>query len=199
MSEPSLDDAAMRRDIRRVVGLLGDTLARQEGQEVLDLVERVRSGQPGGPRRHRGPAGQPGRRTATNELVRAFVAYFHLANVTEQVHRGRALRRITAARAAGWPARSTPAESGLTAAEMAELAGRVSVRPVFTAHPTEAARPTTLTHLRADCRMLDATPDRGAGRAALAEAVELLWLTDDLRVARPRPPRRGPQRPLLLR
>jgi phosphoenolpyruvate carboxylase len=183
--EPSLDDAAMRRDIRRVVGLLGDALVRLEGQEVLDLVERVRSG-------------SREDRTATaslldslnvgdaTRLVRAFVAYFHLANITEQVHRSRALR---AARIeGGWMARATQAiqKSGLSREEMEDVVRRVSVRPVFTAHPTEAARRTTLTHLRAVAALLE---DRVGWRAdrRLAEAIELLWLTDDLRVAQPDP------------
>ncbi len=181
-------DAALRRDVRRVVDLLGESLVRLEGQEVLDLVERVRSGS-----RHDRAAvaalvdGLDV--AAANKLVRAFVAYFHLANITEQVHRGRAVRQGSG-RPGGWLARTvaTLRESGLTAAEMAEVARRVSVRPVFTAHPTEAARQTTLTHLKAIAECLDASPDRGEGlEPALAELVELLWLTDDLRVARPDP------------
>jgi phosphoenolpyruvate carboxylase len=183
--EPSPDDAAMRRDIRRVVGLLGDALVRIEGREVLELVERVRSG-------------SREDRTATaslldgldvadaTRLVRAFVAYFHLANVTEQVHRSRALR---AARVeGGWMTRATQAiqQAGLTRDELADVVRRMSVRPVFTAHPTEAARRTTLTHLRAVAALLEQEPGWRADKR-LAEAVELLWLTDDLRVAQPDP------------
>ena len=175
----------MRRDIRRVVGLLGDTLVRQEGQAVLDLVERVRAGS---------RSDRPATAAlldhldvdAATRLVRAFVAYFHLANVTEQVHRGRALR--AARQRGGWLARAADAvhAAGLSRAELEDVVRRVAVRPVFTAHPTEAARRTTLAHLRAVAELLDA--ERGASSdRRLAETVELLWLTDDLRVAQPDP------------
>jgi phosphoenolpyruvate carboxylase len=89
--EPALDDEAMRRDIRVVAGMLGQTLVRQEGAALLALVEEVRA-------RSRTDRATTAVMldaldvdTATR-LVRAFVSYFHLANVTEQVHRGRALR-----------------------------------------------------------------------------------------------------------
>lgn len=35
-------DAALRRDIRMVTSILGETLARTEGEHLLELVERVR-------------------------------------------------------------------------------------------------------------------------------------------------------------
>jgi phosphoenolpyruvate carboxylase len=181
-------DAALRRDVRRVVDLLGESLVRLEGQAVLDLVERVRSGS----RRDRTAVAAliDGLDVAAaSKLVRAFVAYFHLANITEQVHRVRALRQ-EGGQAGGWLPRTVAAlqEGGLSTEQIAEVAGRVSVRPVFTAHPTEAARRTTLTHLKAIAECLDASPeDVGGPAGSVAELVELLWLTDDLRVARPDP------------
>ena len=118
-------------------------------------------------------------------LVRAFSTYFHLANVAEQVHRGRELAamrerdgRLADAgggadrRCAGFPATSSPPRSS-----------RLGVRPVFTAHPTEAARRTVLYKLRQIADLLAAGGARMTAR--LEETIDLLWQTDELRIARP--------------
>ena len=182
---PVEDDAALRRDIRRVVGLLGDTLVRQEGQEVLDLVELVRSGSREDREATARLLDELDLDLATR-LVRAFVAYFRLANVTEQVHRAGALDQDGAG---GWLARAVAAilRSGVDRDELVRQAERIDVRPVFTAHPTEAARRTTLTHLQRIAELLQQPRPGPRTDRLLAEAVELLWLTDDLRVVQPEP------------
>src|SRR5690349_11352382 len=83
-------EAALRHDIRLVTSILGETLVRAEGPELLELVERVRA-HAKSDRLEELPDVDL---ATTTKLARAFTAYFHLANVTEQVHRGRALLRI---------------------------------------------------------------------------------------------------------
>lgn len=190
-------DAALRADIRRLGRLLGDSLVRQVGPDLLELVESVR----------RAARSDPAAAAATvadvdpvmaGHLVRAFSTFFHLANIAEQVHRGRALRRLRAADggALAETARRIAAR-GVDAPEVAAHARRLAVRPVFTAHPTEAARRSRLTKLREVADLLDAEAAElattGGERTVaatderLAQIIDLLWLTDDLRHARPEP------------
>jgi phosphoenolpyruvate carboxylase len=181
------ETSALRADIRRLGDLLGETLVRQEGPELLELVERVRALTRSDGEAAAALLGRTDLETAT-KLVRAFSTYFHLANVTEQVHRGRELSERRAAegsfltRTAGMLKDADPEHLRRTAA-------RLGVRPVFTAHPTEAARRSVLTKLRKIAELLEhADPaDRRRTDLRLAENIDLVWQTDELRVARPEP------------
>ena len=69
---------------------------------------------------------------------------------------------------------------------LADEVARLSVRPVLTAHPTEAARRSILDKLRRVAALLD-EPDAPSRTRRLAEAVDLVWQTDELRLNRPEP------------
>ncbi|MEY3856666.1 MAG: hypothetical protein RLZZ193_315 [Actinomycetota bacterium] len=191
-SRIAADDAALRSDVRRLGDLLGQTLVRQEGPELLALVEEVRKAV------REGSGAEILAQLSVEDsvqLVRAFSTYFHLANVAEQVHRARVLAE---ARATGgsWLARAvdrieaalkaqTPGHE-LTKEEITEWVGAMSVRPVFTAHPTEAARRSVLNKLGSIADLLD-DPRNPSQQDRLAETVDLLWQTDELRLGRPEP------------
>jgi phosphoenolpyruvate carboxylase len=173
----------LRSDIRRVTSILGETLARTEGPELLALVEDVRA------HAKEDRLDQlPDFDLATiTRLVRAFTAYFHLANITEQVHRGHTLTRIRE-QEGGWIEQAVAriAESGVDPGEVAEIIRHVALRPVFTAHPTEVARRSTIDKLRRVAALLE-EPDTPRRTRRLEEAVELLWLTDEIRIEPPEP------------
>ena len=183
--------AGLRRDIRELGRLLGSTIVRQEGQELLDLVEQIRRSIRSDREATAPLLAEVDVRTAT-KLVRAFTTYFHLANVAEQVHRGRELAFLRA-REGGWLTKAADriAAAGIPEAELADEVARLAVRPVFTAHPTEAARRTVLYKIRRIADLLDEwqrEPDPAADRrirGRLEELIDLLWQTDELRIARP--------------
>ncbi len=168
-----------------VTTMLGDTLVRAHGRELLDLVEEVRAL---ARRDTRSLASLPELDlVTTTRLVRAFTAYFHLANVTEQVHRGRALLAARDEKG-GWveQALARVREAGVDPDEVGAHLATVAVRPVFTAHPTEVARRSTLDTMRRVAALLS-EPDGPRRRRRLTEAVELMWRTDELRAQRPDP------------
>jgi phosphoenolpyruvate carboxylase len=193
-------DEALRADIRRLGAQLGQALTRQHGEELLNLVEEVRGHTKAV--RIEGDAEADDILAAllekldlatTIDLVRAFSAYFYLANVAEQTHRvgelagtegerylDETIDRIQAAR--------------LDPGIVAGVLSRLEVRPVFTAHPTEAARRTILTKLRhlADLlqeRLEPTTTPREKERIdrRIEELIDQIWQTDELRAERPEP------------
>ena len=187
--ESGADNANLRNDVRRLADLLGQTLARQEGDELLALVESVRLGV------REGQQDQILNQltdSQTISLVRAFSNFFNLANVAEQVDRskvlaaehksggswlGKAVENIANAR------KTNPDFSD---ADLKEWLENFSVRPIFTAHPTEAARRSVLSKMTTIAKLLE-QPDSQIKNERLAEAIDLLWQTDELRLGRPEP------------
>lgn len=188
--------AGLRASVRQLAALLGDALRRHEGEELLALVEQVR-----------GLARQPedSQLRATLDdvdpatavvLARAFTGYFQLVNATEQVHRSRELTTAGASpleESVGRIGRAL--EAGTLERDLLEqVLGRLEYRPVLTAHPTESSRRSVLRLLAAVAGVVDrlddprrTTASRARDERRLAELVDLLWQTDELRVVKPEP------------
>lgn len=194
-------DIALRSDIRFLGNLLGDTLVRQHGQPLLDLVEDVRELT----KRARGAVVDGDAEHAAEELeqlldrlhldqtmqlVRAFSMYFSLANVAEQEHRydrGEAATDLS-------QTVDLILESGIEASAVLDIVHRLEVRPVFTAHPSEASRTSVQTKTAEIAVLLqrrrhaqDTPTVRARIERRVAEVIEALWQTDELRVERPTP------------
>ena len=186
------DDATLRADVRHLGDLLGQSLVRQEGPELLELVESVRKSV-----REGGGLELLEKLSVEDsvQLVRALSTYFNLANVAEQVHRSRVLAEVRA-QGGSWITRAIDkiedaianpvAGHEISHEDLVKWISELDVRPVFTAHPTEAARRSILGKLGEIALLLD-TPPSVTQDERLAETVDLLWQTDELRLDRPEP------------
>ena len=183
------DNTDLRNDVRKLADLLGQTLARQEGAELLALVESVRLSVREG---QQDEILNKLTDSQTISLVRAFSNFFNLANVAEQVNRskefaaehksegswlGKAIENIAKAQQDG---------KDFSTKDLQNWLDNFSVRPVFTAHPTEAARRSVLSKMTTIAQLLE-QPESQIKNDRLAEAIDLLWQTDELRLGRPDP------------
>ena len=183
------ENTDLRNDVRRLADLLGQTLVRQEGEQLLALVESVRlAGRAGGQDEILNKLTDQ----QTISLVRAFSNFFNLANVAEQVNRSKVLAAEHKS-GGSWLSRAVDnillAQKNNKEFDEKDLQlwlDNFSVRPVFTAHPTEAARRSVLSKMTTIAQLLE-TPESKVQTQRLAESIDLLWQTDELRLGRPEP------------
>lgn len=188
----------LREDVHYLGSVLGEVLREQHGQELLDLVEDIRlraiwqrtttatvSLQP----LAESVAGL--RQNEMFAVARAFSLYFYLINAAEEQHR---MRRMRENEREGYP---KPRYESIAAAmahlkseevapeELAQILALLSIRPVFTRHPTEVRRRTLLVFLELlrSClaerqgRRLDMTIERRTDER-IHEIVTILAQTD---------------------
>ena len=211
--QPGQKEAALRRDVRSLGQILGLVLREQRGQEFYDTVEQVRGlaithrdqhvdqpVDPATPVDSSSPLGRAQSLIAqlpllqAYHLARAFATYFELTNLAETNHRKRRRR----AGLVQHSPRPQPGsfhgtllrfrEAGIEAAPVLQALQRITVQPVFTAHPTEVARRTMLfkrRRLAMALEQLDTLPL--SNRAAveiqqdITAEISALWQTDEVR------------------
>lgn len=150
----------LREDVHFLGSVLGGVLREQHGQALLDLVEDIRL-QAIWQRTTTATVSLQPLADALAELqheevyavARAFSLYFYLINAAEEQHRVRRMRenereqhphpRYESIAAATAHLKS----EGVTPEELAPILALLSIRPVFTRHPTEVRRRTLLVFL----------------------------------------------------
>jgi phosphoenolpyruvate carboxylase len=202
--------APLRADVRRLGRLLGEEIRQDAGEHAFEQVETLRRVAISYRRGLAAADGDPQtidaaldeafallERASTRELstlTKSFSVLFDLVNSAEARQRQ---RRLTLAADTGRKKTGSPygAFSGMRARgvsleQMLARLGLLDLRPVFTAHPTEAAPIATLharqrvtEHLSA----LDAADEADSAviLAALADDVKALWRASPVRLTKP--------------
>ena len=156
-STGELKEAPLRRDVRSLGMLLGEVLKEQSGEALYGAVEELRrtaiarreadaSGDTSTAASHLQQAlgrvhDHADDLTRAYQLARAFSFYFELINLAETNHRKRRRRssQLNDAAPLRGDLRGTLRrlrEAGFDAEQISALLKRISITPVFTAHPT---------------------------------------------------------------
>ena len=195
---------ALSREVRLLGSLLGQVIAEQAGEEILEIVERMRK-LTIDIRKNPSPTRQLGLRAIIEELpqeqlepvIKSFSLYFHLTNLAEEKHRVRRVRKRARTTPGGQQGSIEAAVRKLLDEDEPEaiqkLLDSLSIGLVLTAHPTEARRRTVLVALRRTFELVDRlddprlTPNEDFEiRRRLREEISLLWRTSFLRTERPK-------------
>lgn len=195
----------LRRDVRFLGTILGEVLVHQGGNELLDIVERIRETSKSLRAEFLPELFDDFKSMIGNlepeirhQVIRAFAIYFQLVNIAEQNHRIR--RKRDYERSAGEEIQPGSIEKsvqelkeqGFTAEDVHSILEELSLELVMTAHPTEAVRRAILDiHKRiSDYVMQLDNPtltnrEREQLRQNLLNEIITLWQTDELRDRKP--------------
>lgn len=199
-----LNNEVLRTRVRLLGSFLGEAISRQSGEDTINTIETLRSGFIQERREHNPEKKQQlidliaslDNQTSKN-VIRAFSIYFFLANLTEEnyLREQRRLQRAESNQSWEGSFRRTLLECrerNIEPDQIKELIDRLKFMPVFTAHPTEARRRTTMNILQTLYQHSDALNDFPEGSQAFeqakqktAETIDLLWSSDEVRTRKP--------------
>ncbi|WP_156879096.1 phosphoenolpyruvate carboxylase [Oceanobacter kriegii] len=194
-------DPRLRDKVRMLGNLLGNTIRNGEGEAILDCIETVRQQAKQartGDRDQREVLLNTLKNLSEDELlpvVRGFNQFLNLANIADQQH-GTSWRRSDALKSDLDTMFSNLLERlQQHQTDMASLTQKVAdlnIDLVLTAHPTEVTRRTLIQKYDAVTRALqqlddlsESHPKRAQIETELAQLVEEIWHTNEIRKTRP--------------
>lgn len=199
-----ISDKILRTRVKLLGTLLGNVLREHAGERVFTAVETLRKGFISLRKKESVRTRQRLLQTietldpdTVTHVLRAFSIYFSLVNIAEEEYQH--MQRRADVRAAGplWAGSfddtlRTLQAQGIKAEQLQTLLNGLEYMPVITAHPTEAKRRTIMEAQRrifVTCKDLDDPRLNKYQRDELVQKlqseIKQLWLTDEVRTARP--------------
>lgn len=193
-------DQRLRDDVHLLGQLLGESIAAQQGSELLETIEQIRA--LAKQARQEGGAALQERLDRLDDsqlrpVVRAFAHFLNLANIAEQYHE---VHRRAADEPLEFAQRVLPdllarlSQAGFSAEQIDQQLAQLDIELVLTAHPTEVSRRTLIQKYDAIAQQLahldhvDVLPEeRQRHLNELKRLVLSAWHTDELREKRPTP------------
>ncbi len=194
------DDRLLRSRVKLFGQVLGQIIRSHAGEPVYDTVETLRTGFIAQRKAHDKELHQALMEEidqldaqTLEQVIRAFTTYFSLANVAEEVTAYQWRQRVLNSGGQLWRGSFDATLHELKAREVSgeqlqQLLNQLSYMPVFTAHPTEARRRTTMNLLRRVFELSEALETPQLGEVArerimqkLEAAILSLWQTDEIR------------------
>jgi len=200
----TLDNNVLRKRTSLLGSLLGNAISRQSGEQTLDTIETLRKGfiqqrrEPNEAHKQQliDFIASLDNQTLKN-VIRGFSIYFFLANLSEEnyLREQRHAQRMQSEQSWEGSFRRTLLECrerNIEPAQMQELIDQLKFTPVFTAHPTEARRRTTMnilqslfTHSDALNNLTENSFAYEQAKEQTAQTIDLLWSSDEVRTRKP--------------
>ena len=203
LDRPLPDDKRLRSRVKLFGNILGQILHDHAGDKVFNAVETLRKGHIS--LRKADDVRKRQRLAALIEsldpeslahVVRSFSIYFSLVNIAEEAYQHKQRRREVSRNGPLWVGSFDATmrefyQEGITTEQLQYLLDRLAYIPVFTAHPTESKRRTTLEALR---RIFIISEDLEATRlsriqkddikAKLERHIRILYESNEVRISK---------------
>ncbi len=199
-----IDNNVLRERTSLLGSFLGAAISRQSGEQTVHTIEKLRKGFIQQRREPNEAQKQElidfiaslDNQTLKN-VIRGFSIYFFLANLTEENYLREQRQALRMQSEHSWEGsfRRTLLECrerNIEPAQMQELIDQLKFIPVFTAHPTEARRRTTMNILQSLFTHSDALNNLNEDSFAYeqakeqtAQTIDLLWSSDEVRTRKP--------------
>ncbi|MGE3320047.1 MAG: phosphoenolpyruvate carboxylase [Candidatus Berkiella sp.] len=192
-------DAPLRKDVRLLGELLGETLKEQVGIELYDKVEKIRV------LSKEVYDGDDNAMVALNALlsqlapqemlgvVRAFSHFLNLANIAENVHRIRRTKWYQQHLQSSIQPGSLEAvfvtlhQQNIPPAQMFDAIMKLKIELVLTAHPTEVMRRTIMQKFDTIAKLISQPELDDRAKQGIFAELTAIWQTDEIRRKRPTP------------